>query len=115
MYGSFVDDWKTPDEYISRKAVEEMIEDAQIISDGENCGYCTEDIEISSIPAVNVIPVKRAHWIISETDYGFCESIGKNYKERKYKCSACGYETGTQAEKFICCPICTAMMDGGTP
>lgn len=77
------------------------------------CGYIDEmsEEQFDSFPASDVVPIKRAHWIVSETDYGFCESIGKNYKEKKYKCSACGYETGTQAEKFVCCPICTATMD----
>lgn len=31
------------DEYIKRAAVEKMLEDAQLISDGEYCGYCTEE------------------------------------------------------------------------
>ena len=95
---------KVPDNFVIEKQ----------IMDGPNT-VGVRKIDLSFLPAADVIPVKRAHWIISETDYGFCEAIGKNYKERKYKCSACGYETGTQAEKFICCPICTAKMDGGTP
>ena len=30
--------------YIEQDAVEKMLEDAQLISDGEFCGYCTEDV-----------------------------------------------------------------------
>lgn len=128
MYGSFVDDWKTPDEYISKKAAVKAIAAAMPSmstpdGSGENdhLVLAAQEMCVGAIKAVrevrpaNVIRAKRAHWIVSETDYGFCESIGKNYKGRKYKCSACGYETGTQAEKFVCCPICTAKMDGGTP
>lgn len=32
--------------------VEEMLEDAAIISDGEYGGYCTEDIRLSEIPRI---------------------------------------------------------------
>jgi len=42
------------DEYIKRAAVEKMLEDAQLISDGEYCGYCTEDVSLNSIPAAAV-------------------------------------------------------------
>lgn len=43
--------------YIEREAVEKMLENAQIISDGVYSGYCTEDVCISSIPAADVAPV----------------------------------------------------------
>lgn len=67
---------------------------------------------IGCVPAEDVAPVVRGNWEISEIDLGFCESIGRNYKMKKYKCPVCGYETGTQAEKFVCCPLCTTRMDG---
>ena len=36
--------------YIERAAVEEMLENAQLISDGEYCGYCTEDVNLVVSP-----------------------------------------------------------------
>lgn len=53
-------------DYIEREAVEKMLENAQIISDGENCGYCTDDISISSIPSADVAPVVHAKWVIDK-------------------------------------------------
>jgi len=50
-------------EYIERDAVATMIESAQIISNGENCGYCTDDISIYSIPAADVELVRHGRWI----------------------------------------------------
>ena len=47
---------------ISRQAVLDMIENAQIITDGEFCGYCTEDIDINILPPVNTQP-KTGNWI----------------------------------------------------
>ena len=46
--------------YIERKAVVEMLENAQIISDGYYgyCGYCTEDVNIDAIPAADVVEVE---------------------------------------------------------
>lgn len=76
-------------EYIERAAVEEMLESAQIISDGEYCGYCTEYINLSSIPAADVAPVRHARWIKHE-GYDECEAChvkaiyGYNY------CPNCG-------------------------
>ena len=49
--------------YIERELVEKMLEDAQIISDGVNCGYCTDDVSVSSIPDADVAPVIHAYWI----------------------------------------------------
>ena len=46
-------------EYILREEAEKMLENAQIISDGEYCGYCTEDVSISAIPAADVVEVVR--------------------------------------------------------
>lgn len=45
--------------YIEQDAVEKMLEDAQLISDGEFCGYCTEDVNLDSIPAADVVEVVR--------------------------------------------------------
>lgn len=46
-------------EYIKRAAVETMLENAQIITDGEYCGYCTEDVNLGSIPTADVAEVVR--------------------------------------------------------
>ena len=43
-------------EYIKREAVEEMLENAQMVSDGEYSGYCTEDVCIDKIPTADVAP-----------------------------------------------------------
>ena len=79
-------------EYIEKQAVEDMIENAHLISEGEYCGYCTEDIDINSIPVADVTTVVRCRdckhydgkWfcnicgIPSRRPYDFC-----SYGERK--------------------------------
>lgn len=45
--------------YIERKDIEEMLENAHIVSDGEYCGYCTDDIDLYSIPTADVVEVVR--------------------------------------------------------
>lgn len=63
-------------EYIERAAVEAMLENAQIITDGEYCGYCTEDVNLNSIPAADVVEVVR------------CDHCGRRYEENgEYFCS----------------------------
>ena len=68
---------------------------------------------VAAVPSSDVAPILRAHWIISKEDYGVSPLTENRVEHVKYTCSNCGYETGTQAEKFVCCPICTARMDGG--
>ena len=46
-------------EYIERKKIEEMLENAQLISEGEYCGYCTEDINLNRITSADVTEVVR--------------------------------------------------------
>ena len=46
-------------EYIERGAVERMLENAQIVSDGEYSGYCTEDISLDEIPTADVVEAVR--------------------------------------------------------
>lgn len=53
-------------EYIERAAVEKMLEDAQLISDGEYCGYCTEDVSLNSIPAADVAEVRHGMGYVEE-------------------------------------------------
>ena len=47
--------------YIDIRSVEEMLENAHIVSDGEYCGYCTEDIDLSCIPPVDAMTVIRCN------------------------------------------------------
>ena len=68
-------------EYIEREAVEEMLESAQTISDGEYCGYCTEDINLSSIPAADVAPVRHGKWIrLQHSGTIVCGNCGRNIR-----------------------------------
>lgn len=92
-------------EYIEREATEKMLENAQIISDGENCGYCTDDISISSIPSADVALVVRGKWILDR------RIAGGAY----FKCSLCGRKIEvnryTKIESFPYCH-CGAKMEG---
>ena len=81
-------------EYIERAAVEEILENAQIISDGEYCGYCTEDINLSSIPAADVVEVRHGRWIDSSNGW---------------MCSVCERDSTYDT---LYCPHCGARMDG---
>lgn len=66
-------------EYIERAAVEEMLENAQLISDGEYCGYCTEDVNLGSIPAADVAPVRHGRWV----------AVRRTNASTAYQCSVC--------------------------
>lgn len=84
-------------EYIEREVVSKMLENAQIISDGEYSGYCTEDINIDDIPTEDVSSVVHGRW----------EFIN-DYESR---CSACGQEVFIDHEdEFKYCPSCGAKM-----
>ena len=92
-------------EYIEKAAVENMLETAQLISDGEYCGYCTEDVSLNSIPAAEVAEVRHAFW--SDYGSGVC-------------CTNCGVSLfhqdennnwGIEPSKFMFCPSCGALMD----
>lgn len=84
-------------DYISRAAVEEVLEKAQIISDGENCGYCTQDINITAIPAADVEEIKHGYWIVD-----ICTG--------KLQCSVCGDDVSCD-NKSLYCPNCGATLD----
>ena len=66
---------------------------------------------LQNLPAADVVGVRHGRWIVSEMNLGYCDIIQKEYIAKKYTCSECGYETGEQAKKFACCPICMARMD----
>lgn len=90
-------------EYLDKEVVQEMLENAQIISNGEYYGYCTEDVRLNSIPAANVAEVRHGRWILER------EPDGTPYC---FHCSVCdndfhhiGIMTATDY-----CPNCGALM-----
>ena len=84
-------------EYIERAAVEEMLENAQLISDGEYCGYCTEDVNLGSISAADVAEVRHGRWnpeihhtyIPVEYDQNGDPIL---HEYTSFRCSLCGRE-----------------------
>lgn len=104
-------------EYISKQiAVEELENLRQQYEMHDDCDELVArkcKNAVSALPAADVAPVVHGHWETEEEDWGFCAPLGRNLIHRKFTCSVCGYITGDQAEKFVCCPICTARMDGG--
>lgn len=64
---------------IRESDVQDMLDDAQCISDGEYSYVCTEDIKLSKLPTVDAVPVVRcsecvhfAEWTAFEkTNFGF--------------------------------------------
>lgn len=91
-------------EYIEKAAVENMLETAQLISDGEYCGYCTEDVSLNSIPAADVVEVRHGRWV-NHFDYmmersGFfvCDSCKKMSREKYDYCPNCGARMGKEDE-----------------
>lgn len=96
-------------EYIERADVEEMLENAQMISNGEYCGYCTEDVRLNSIPAADVVEVRHGRWVFDHMTgewsyYSHCSEC--NYQEffanedveKRHKyCLNCGARMGKEA------------------
>ena len=94
-------------EYIDREVVQEMLENAQMISNGEYCGYCTEDVRLNSIPAADVAEVRHGRWIPSD--------MGGGEPDEASVCSECGEPwtliDGNPAENNMWyCPACGALM-----
>jgi hypothetical protein len=102
------------DEYISREAAIETLRPYKVDTfkigfvddtiDGFNDGIDTAISKLSAMPAADVRPVVKAHWIYHEDDF-----------EDYYECSHCHdeyvvYESNMEW-KF--CPTCGAKMDGG--
>lgn len=82
-------------EYIEKRAVEDMLENAHLISEGEYCGYCTEDIDINSIPVADVAPVRHGVWEPIIDGFGCLEGwihpeCGRTTKEASQYCPTCG-------------------------
>lgn len=90
-------------EYIERADVEEMLENAQMISNGEYCGYCTEDVRLNSIPAADVAEVRHGRW----------EFLGPNNLNRDCMCGTCSvcHIRSKYIENTAICPNCAARMD----
>ena len=95
-------------DYIEREAVETMLEDASMISDGEYSGYCTEDVCLGDIPAADVTPVRHGRWLEYENDvdrgYHYCSHC---------KRQAINYSDGGVITEILSpyCPNCGAKMD----
>lgn len=89
-------------EYIERAVVKTLLERYGATDDAMAL--------IDTIPAADVAEVRHGRWIVTEANFGYCDIIQKEYIAKKYTCSECGYETGEQAKKFACCPICMARM-----
>ena len=72
-------------DYIKREVIEEMLENAQLISDGEYSGYCTEDVNIDSLPSADVVERKtyQEKWSALATE---CME-----RERVVRCKDCVY------------------------
>ena len=92
-------------EYIKREAVEKMLENASIISDGEYCGYCTEDVCIDSISTADVAPVRHGYWDdISES----CSVCGSHWAKGMVE-NAQDWGYFDPMPEY--CPYCGAKMD----
>ena len=87
-------------EYIEREFVKEMLENAQSISDGEYCGYCTEDINVDDIPSADVREVVHARWH-GKPIAGYSTVI----------CTNCHAVYVENQGKWKYCPECGAKMD----
>ena len=99
-------------EYIERADVQEMLENAQIISNGEYCGYCTEDVRLNSIPAADVAEVRHGRWIPKINHTYIPVEYDENgipvlHEYISYRCSLCGREE-TKEEPYC---HCGALMD----
>ena len=82
-------------EYIEKRAVEDMLENAHLISEGEYCGYCTEDIDINSIPVADVVEVRHGVWEPIIDGFGSLEGwihpeCGRTTKEASQYYPTCG-------------------------
>lgn len=98
-------------EYIEREAVEEMLERAGFISDGEYVGYCANDVTISAIPAADVKEVVHGEWDEIPNEYFSIATKNGSYSGNVTSCSVC-HEVNPNAYKTNFCPNCGADMRG---
>lgn len=95
-------------EYIERQKVIDMLINAALISDedGEYSGYCTEDVDIESIPAADVVEVRHGRWE---------KHPQSNEDDPVYTCSLCKLNVSGFEKRWIkYCPNCGAKMDRGS-
>ena len=102
------------DEYIKREDVEEMLDNAQLISDGEYCGYCTEDVSLYSIPAEDVAPVRHGRWEYDQNanDWGIGGYICSVCKNKNNNLPSNRIKSVSSFSGAKYCPNCGAKMDG---
>lgn len=84
---------KTMSRLIRESDVQDMLDDAQCISDGEYSYVCTEDIKLSKLPTVDAIPLSYIYQRTKELKndgmmyaYTVLNSLVANYRadgERK--------------------------------
>lgn len=89
--------------YVEIEKVQEMLENAQIVSDGVNCGYCTDDISLEKILLADAVFVGRAKWV----------KIVEARLDTTGFCSACGKQSVWRAMDmpYPICPFCGKKMD----
>ena len=87
---------------IRESDVQDMLDDAQCISDGEYSYVCTEDIKLSKLPTVDAVPVV----------HGYDTSGGMSL----FRCSVCGWFCWDtycgDTDTYNYCPNYGAKMDG---
>lgn len=72
------------DKVVRLSDIEEMLANAQIVSDGEYNGYCTEDVNLSMLPTADYASVVHAHWI----EHKWAEEL-EGLLISNYECSHC--------------------------
>lgn len=91
--------------YIDADAVEQIIENAGTFTDGEYCGYYTDDINaIYNLPSADVAEIKRGRWEVDDIGIKVVAT-----------CSVCRNEiempTCLGKPIYSYCPACGAKMD----
>lgn len=100
---------------VEASAVQDMLDDAQCISDGEYCYMCSDDINIDKVPTVDAVPIVHAYW--------YWDKDGMDWNIGAWRCSACHNRPNTiwETEKNLhprrwsgsaYCSNCGAVMDG---
>lgn len=97
MWNKFIDDWKTPVEYIDREA-------ANLALAEQGFDWDKAKQALASVPAADVAPVVHGRWGTGR----FNLETG-NYEEQCTRCRNFSEEYGKPY-----CPNCGAKMDGGT-
>jgi hypothetical protein len=115
-------------EYISREAVNDLIEDIRnnhFILMSDRVTLLLLKSKVAEIPTADVQPVKRGRWITkAENYYKAWQDSGRSWDDMpyfvtglKFACSNCFEQFDVNAEgveKWNGCPLCLARMDGDT-